>query len=497
MPNETPQSPSFSAGRRWYISFHVVLGILAIMSLVAMANYLAIRHPRRYNWNPEGKFQLSPLTVQVLHSITNQVKVVVYYDPDEPLYEHVTTLLKEYTLLSPRINVDIVNYINDPAKAGYVRTRYHLSEAARDLVIFESNGRVESVTQSELSELDLSKLMSGQSKEVKRKAFLGERMFTSKIITVTDSRPYNAYYVLGHGEHDPKNSDQLGYSSFGSLIANSNVRVMPLNLIAANTVPADCDLLIIAGPVQNVLPEEIQKVDKYLTQGGRLFLLLNFRSPDSFRALLTKWGVAVGDNVVFDESNAHDTDRAIILQDYGSHPIVTPLKSIPLPMELAWPRSVERGADLSQSADAPQVTELVHTGPQGTTRDSFSPGVKFPAASPRDRHGAISVIAAVEKGSTAKVRLEHGSTRIVVAGDSSFLANYLIEFPGNREFGWHALNWLLDRSQLLGAIGPQPLTEYKLTMTESQTNSVRWLLLAVLPGSVLLFGLVVWFQRRH
>ena len=59
-----------------------------------------------------------------------------------------------------------------------------------------------------------------------------------------------------------------------------------------------------------------------------------------------------------------------------------------------------------------------------------------------------------------------------------------------------AVDWLLDRTQVLGQIGPRAIKEYKFTMTQAQMISVRWILLAVVPGVIMLLGLLVWFRRR-
>jgi len=50
------------------------------------------------------------------------------------------------------------------------------------------------------------------------------------------------------------------------------------------------------------------------------------------------------------------------------------------------------------------------------------------------------------------VAADTGSTRLVVVGDSLFLVNANIEFDANRDFESLAVNWLLDRVQLLVAL---------------------------------------------
>jgi hypothetical protein len=106
------------------------------------------------------------------------------------------------------------------------------------------------------------------------------------------------------------------------------------------------------------------------------------------------------------------------------------------------------------------------------------------------------LIVAVEQKAVPGVASTRGITRMIVVGDSFFLNNKYIESLANRDFAGYAVNWLLDRTVLLNGIGPRPVTEFRLTMTETQQRNVRWLLLGALPGAILLFGGIVWFVRR-
>ena len=106
------------------------------------------------------------------------------------------------------------------------------------------------------------------------------------------------------------------------------------------------------------------------------------------------------------------------------------------------------------------------------------------------------LMVAVEQKPVPGVANPRGTTRMIVAGDSFFLDNQMIESAANRDFAGYAVNWLLDRTVLLNGIGPRPVTEFRLTMTRDQQKSVRWLLLGALPGAVLVFGWMVWLARR-
>ncbi len=494
MTSAPPPSPSFSAGRKWSTVLNVVVSTLAMFALVVMVNYLGARHFIRASWKDETPFKLSPLTLQVLKSLTNQVHVVVFFDPEEPLYSPVAELLNEYKLASPKISVETVNYVIDPGKASTIIEKYKLPRSAKDIVIFECNGKTEVVQQGNLTELDLSQLLSGKSREVKRKAFLGERFFTSKIVSVTTAKKPKAYFLLGHGEHDPTDNTQNdGYGKFAALLQENNIELSRCVLFGTNEMPADCQLLMIPGPLKTLEPEEQARLEKYLNQGGRMLILLRYLSRSGLEPMLAKWGVAVEDNVVIDED--HSGERDVLVSGYSGHPIVKTIAQSKTYIRLILPRSVGKLPDASQNADVAQVVELATTCPQGEAVTDIRKGVIRPNPA-KDRRGAIPLMVAVEKGRIKGVNLDQGSTRMVVVGDSYFLDNQLLDQVANSDFAWLAVDWLLDRSYVLGAIGPRAIKQYKITMTHSQMFSVRWILLGAVPGAILLLGVLVWFRRR-
>src|SRR5689334_13309944 len=96
MSNNTHPRPSFSRGRKWAIALNVLASSAALLLLVAMANYLASRHFKRYQWMADERYRLSPLTAKMLDSIASPVKVIVFFNPDNSLFGSVKGLINEY-----------------------------------------------------------------------------------------------------------------------------------------------------------------------------------------------------------------------------------------------------------------------------------------------------------------------------------------------------------------------------------------------------------------
>jgi hypothetical protein len=482
--------PSFSPGRRWKIGFDVVVRTALVLAVVVMVNYLGAKFYGRFYLSSQTQVKLSSRSLSVVHSITNRVTVTVYYDKTDDWYPTIIALLNEYRSANPNISIKTVDYLTDPGEAQKIKGQYKLSSAKdKDLVIFDCGGHVKVVNGEALTQVKLEQVPNATEREFRRKpvAFNGEMMFTAMLLAVENPRPLKAYFLQGHGEPSLSESGDADYLKFGQVLAESYIATEPLQLLGDSTVPDDCNLLIIAGPRTEFSSAELQKIDQYLTQGGRLFMLFNYFSikhPTGLEPILQKWGVNVIPDVVQDLKNTTSPDgRDVIVYNFSSHPVVNPLTQLAL--QLILPRPVSKVDWKNPPADAPTVNELAFSGPASTL-------MLDPTAAPR----SYPLMVAVEQKAVPGVASTRGTTRMIVAGDSNFLDNQMIEAGANRDFAGYAANWLLDRTVLLEGIGPRPVKEYRLTITREQQQKVRWLLLGALPGGVLVFGWLVWLVRR-
>ena len=262
---EPRETPSFSLARRWAAVLNLVITVAAVVSLVAMFNYLAIRHYTRLHWNRETGGELSKRTRTVVLALTNQIKVIVYFDSEDGLFPRVKSLLKEYEILNPRVQVQFVDYLRDAGAANLIKAQYNLTSANdKNVVIFWCNGRKQVVNAGALSDYDYSKLISGESKEIERTHFKGELLFTSAIYAVASDRTPVAYFLIGNGEHLPVGADNPdSYVKFASrLHEENNFTNRVLTLGGTNEVPADCSLLVIAGPTMPLAAGDLEKIQR-------------------------------------------------------------------------------------------------------------------------------------------------------------------------------------------------------------------------------------------
>ena len=511
MANESSTRLTFSARRKWVIGCNLLVALAAVLALVVMVNYLGARHYLRFQWSGHGKIVLSPQTARVLRSITNQVKVTVFFDAREEVEEQIQSLttawLKEYNYVNPKIVCKAVDPARHPADAELILAAYKLTALKdRNFVILDCDSRTKVIYQNELVDYQMEPVEGGQPREYKKKmvGFKGEVLFTTALFNLSQPRQYKICFLQGHGEHDPENAkDPHGYAKLAEVLQEkTNAQLEKLSLRGTNEVPADCQLLIVAGPRQPMDESELAKIEDYLRRGGRLFALLNNMAAggrSGLEQVLARWGVGVGDKAILDPRFSPTSGGDLLTATRYQHPIMKALASDSEDnrVRLVLPRAVGKLQSAAPKPDAPKVDVLAATSEGGTEVSEFRNGVPYPNPY-QDRQGVFPLIAAVEDNIRG-VSTERGSTRMVVVGDSLCLDNELIDTPpANHYFAALTANWLLERPQvLLDGLVPQPLKSYRLVMTNQQLQTVQWLLLGGLPGAVLLLGTLVWWGRRH
>ena len=482
--SDEQQLASFSPTVRRVISRRVILSAVTAAVCVVLANLLALRNPAQIVLTQSADHSLSPLTKNVLRSLTNEVRAVVLFDRQADLFEPVKNLLTEYERTSPKLKLELIDIARDPTRAEAVQQELKMSvNSPENRVIFAANNTAKAISQSELSILDFSEFIN--TREARRTHFVGEQLFTSAIAAVTHGRQTKVGFVIGHGEHKASDTGgQWGYSKFANILQQKDLNLQEIPLTGTNSIPADCRMLIVAGPRTPYSRDELAKLREFVGTGGSLFTLFNFYSlqrPTGLENFLADYDFEIGFNQVSDSKNEQSGQGGLLLvDDLGSHPITKPILGSRLQMLL--PRSV--GFPEAENDESPPGSILAHSSDAGQAVGQIQ-GNKGSV----EREGKIPLIA-------AKLHANDGQppARLVVAGDSLFLGNSAIEAGANRDFASLAVNWLLEREHLL-AIAPRTVTEYRIDLSRAEMTSITWLLLLVLPGGTLGLGLL-WWRRQ-
>jgi ABC-type uncharacterized transport system involved in gliding motility auxiliary subunit len=494
------QKPPTLRRRRLVIGTNVLVQVAAVLALVVMVNWLTSRHYLRFDWTKSGYYKLSEKTKQLVGSLKEPLDVVVFLPESgrqeyvQKVLEDVRNLLKEFQFYGKdKLRVEYVDPQRDLARAQQLVTQYNLDSP--DVVIFASGSHHKYVSLDDMVDLDRGQGEMGEEPRVK--AFKGEGLFLAAIQTVTEEASPKVYFLTGHGERNPEDFDQAnGYSEVARYIKRDNITVGKWNLQEKQALPTDAGAIVIAGPRKAFSQMEVDALELYLKNKGRLFIMLDPHRQSGLEAFLRHWGVQVDDDLAMSKAGMLLGTELLNVNavgaEYGAHPITAKLADTNT--EFPYARSVRRAPQPeSGTADQPRVTELVKAGAEywgetnpDTQHASFNPAT--------DIAGPLPLAVAAETSKPQGVNVDIGVTRMVVVGTSRFVDNGDLA-GGNLDFFMNSLNWLLQREQLV-AVSPKTPEEFRLDMSPNQQMAVYILVIGGMPLAVAIIGLMVWLGRR-
>lgn len=472
--------------------------VAAVLAILVMINYLAVRQSVRWDLTQNRIYSLSDQTRRILDGLDAPVRIRLF--AQEPDFATYRDRLDEYANASSEVTVEYIDADRQPALA----RQYDVQQYGT--TVFEYEGRVERTTNA--TEQDL----------------------TNALIKVLAGEEYVAYFTIGHGEHNPTDSDSRnGYSGISAALERDNYRVETLVLAQQTDVPDDADVVIIAGPRTDFFQPEIDALSRYIDGGGKVLFMIDppadADSPSlpNLTSLVQHWGVQLGNDVVVDISGMGQllgTDASVpVVASYPSHAITKDFKVL-----TAYPMARSVTPEPGLGSDAPFVQSIVQTSARSWAETNIaelqaSGQVQLDPES-GDRQGPISLAVAVtaqlpdqgagnddataaaddEADGAADAADEDAEgpkpeIRLAVFGDSDFVANYTGNVTGNADLFLNTVNWLAQQENLIAIRARQP-EDRRLTMTASQQRSVFWFSLLVMPVFIIGSGVYIWWQRR-
>jgi len=115
----------------------------------------------------------------------------------------------------------------------------------------------------------------------------------------------------------------------------------------------------------------------------------------------------------------------------------------------------------------------------------------------KDIKGPLTLAVAVTK--EVKPASDKGpavKARMVVVGDSDFAVNSYFGAQGNGNLFLNMVSWLGSEEDLI-SIRPKAPEDRRIILTQSQQSMLRLLSVVIVPGIVLVAGIVVWTRRRR
>ncbi|RMF97316.1 MAG: hypothetical protein D6734_02390 [Candidatus Schekmanbacteria bacterium] len=436
-------------------SIIVTAVILIIINLLSYGNGIRIDLTRT------GKYSLSEETLKVISSLQEDVKFIGFFQEGSEAIIPFRDLMDEYKFRSKKIDYEIVDPDKNPALAKKYDVR-----AYNTIVV--DNG-----------------------KNVRKINLISESAFTNALIQVKTTKRKLICFLTGHGEKNilSSDSDKNGYSLIKKTLEGKGYDVKNLDLFNEKSIPENCSLIIIAGPVKDFVQEEIDQLTKYVESGGSLALLLDPGYSGKLIDFARSKNIIFSANVVANPpTGIFGNDPLVtIIKNYGRHPAVAGFQVYSVfPIAQAIGYDEKRAAKSRIKATFERI--FITDSRSWIEKDGKRPYQYNP---PIDKGGPVAI-----GGIFSEIKTEdEKAANILAIGDSDFISNAYLGISGNSDVFVNCIRWITDQEDMI-VIPRKPREFSSVNITRSEGNMLFISSVITFPGIILLVGAFIFLKRR-
>jgi len=454
-------------GRGALASGNTVAIAIAAVVILGLFNVLGSRYQNKIDLTANHQFTLSDASIKLAQALPQPVQVTGWLTANDSRKQDFQTLLNDY---QNRSGGKLTYSFNDPE--AHPADAVAAGITSTGTIAYQMGDKKQTSTGTTEQDIDTA------------------------LVKLT--RPQKTlYFTTGHGE---RSLDGFGPQDYGTIkqnLSTDNFTISPLNLVTQRTVPDDAGAVVIAGPTNPFLQEELDALTAYVQGGGKLIILMGPNSKTDLSSVLQNYGVGFSGNVVVDPAKSVPQDpRVVVVDSYGNQTITQSLRDLtffPLTTSISYPSSPPAGMTITPLAQS-------STSSWGNTDPSQ---IQQQASDPK---GPLALAVSVDTGSSSpSSQTNPGATptppnpnanRIVLFGSPDLISNNsLQQVPGNSTLFENSANWVVEEDNLINVRVPDT-TPRTLVLTSSQMNLIAYSSFLFLPLAVLAAGAAVWWTRR-
>jgi ABC-type uncharacterized transport system involved in gliding motility auxiliary subunit len=457
-------APAFLKARQTKYAVYATMYIVVVFAIITVANVLANRYNKSYDSTANKRYSLSEQTAKIVKGLKQNATITYFDDPGR--FQAAKDQLDQYANLSPKVKVSYVDSMKNPQ---LVRA-FNVKNPGTAIV------------------------QIGDKKEEAKS--LTEEGITGAFIRDLKDKTRTICFVTGSGERRIDNSEPSGNSQLKELLSRDEYEAKSISLLEKAEVPADCTVVVVAGPTSDYLQPEVDALKKYVEDGGRALFMLDpplkigrseIADNNLLAGVLASWGVSLQKDLVLDLNPIGQLmglgPQVALVRSYASQPIVNDLQGTATGFPLV------RSMDIKSEGKSTVEKLFASSDSSLATTKLNSPDID--PNDPKNIKGPLT-IAAAGSYNTGK---ENSQGRFVVVGSATWAANSFLGWQGNRDLALNMMNWLASDEDLI-SIRPKAPEDRKITMTRAQMSMVRITSQFVIPLIVIFAGVSVWWRRR-
>lgn len=466
--------------RKFKMGGYQTLVMVIVIVIVVVLNLVVNKLNITVDLSSDQKYTLTEDTKKLAADIKDEIKLY-YMCQDGNQTAPIEKVLEQYDGLG---NIEVVN--KDPVVYPNFSKEYTDDEIQDNdvIVVNTTRDRSKVVSASDMLVSDMDYTTGGYTNTLD-----AEGQITAALQSVTSDNTVKLYYTSGHGETELNDS-------FTEILDKSNIEKAELATLSEGSIPEDCDLLLINGPVYDFNEDEYSLISDYLKNGGKAMIFVNAlpkKDMTNFYKILTDYGVNVADGFVLDADGAlSQQNPTMFIGTSQSHDITADLNSNSMAVIYA-------SKGFTTQSD---VRSTLTVEPLLTTTDSAFCKVDQNSTTlekeEKDINGPFTVAAAITDEYAENTQGTGKATKIALYGSVNFNAADFISSNqfGNRSMILNSITWLTGGETSTLAVPTRSLDVEQVSVPEGDRVFFTVLLVVAIPLVLLVTGFVIWYRRR-
>ena len=448
------------------------LGLILLLLIIGAGAWLTQKYHYVFDWTRDSRNSLGETSHSILKQADQTLLFTVLASKAARERQVVLRQVKKYTSIKPDIDFKFL----DIDKEILLAKELHLHNPNQMRIDY--NSRFEIVDT------------------------ISEREITNALQRLTRQRTPWVAFLSGHGERDPYNEENQGYSTLKETLETSGVQVQTLNLLQTTSIPDNVSVLVVAAPQAELLAGEEKLIVDFVEAGGNLLWLTDPLSSvgsslSSSEKLLKplplladtlglSWikGTIIDANQELRSILGIKHPAIVPVVEYQQHEITKQLKN-----QTLFP--FVTGIAIKTPKQW-QASPLFYSLPGAWSEAGSLTGesVKFDSAD-GDTKGPLLIAASLLRTLAADKQ-----QRVVLIGDSDFASNIYIGHGENLTLIVSILQWLAHDDQRISLLPYQPPdVSVEFSNTEIALLAASYLL--IVPLGVLFIGVFIGIRRRR
>lgn len=489
---------SFS-GRRFRSGSFSAAMIVVVIAIVVFVNLVVSKIPVNYTeFDTSGKklYTISETSEKLCKNM--KTDVTIYYLVSKSTmkqYPEITKLIDQYEALSSHIKVET----KDPELYPTFGEKYKAESST--VLIVSSEKRYKLLDGNDLYTVsNQADVMSGYAEAEYQ--FNGENLLANAISYVTTDVLPKAYRLTSEGEANLA-------SNIEQALTDGNVELDELDLLRSESIPDDCDCLMIISPQQDLNDNTTKVVKEYLSNGGHLMVVSDFLGDGkvlkNLNEVLKDYGVAVDQGIVYEDDADYINGNSrtycmpkMISTDVTLSLVEDNLTSIFMPVtqsikELDDKRPSVDVKSILVSSDSAYLKSEVEKAETSEKEEGDVSGPFDLAVAVTDSKDNIDEETEDQEEAEKNVT----NAKLVVYGSSSIIDEQISQSyaPCDALLFAASMGWLCDSQDSL-EISSKSLTEVTVSLTDQDVSIWSFVYISI-PVVVILGGIVITVRRRY